>query len=433
VPESATAGRRADVPRVVNTEGPAQAGGMFPGGDGDGKGAGAGQPIDPLQPLLPVSPPPPGAGGGVEQYHAECNSVDVVTCVPACNAEHHGFELLATIDGSDTKFSCNLAHGLFSWMGAASMGGYLGDDFASFFSSVISGAAGFYIVTLTEDAGISADLQIRPGQDVRISGASGLAAAPNWGNGGFTVHERGSLSLAGIAVGGGIAVDGVGSLSISGGNLGGDVNILANGVLHLDQVMYQGQSLTGSSGGGGLLQCFTPYTTLNDLWRSTTATAGEHADCPSGAVGVMGLAGAAVHTSTGVGGGRWYRFAGAGGDALPLSPVGLSHGVNGPGHSKCGTYYSGWLTGWTGHPPYGAAYSNTRPPYSYSVPGRYPEAAEGVVEMTACFDSGNPCDTPVAVGVIRRDGFLLWRLPDAPYCTEAGTQSGAYCTTPSGL
>jgi hypothetical protein len=149
VPESATAGRRADVPRVVNTEGPAQAGGMFPGGDGDGKGAGAGQPIDPLQPLLPVSPPPPGAGaraeaggGGVEQYHAECNSVDAVTCVPACNAGHHGFELLATIDGSDTKFSCNLAHGLFSWMGAASMGIYLGDDFASFFSSVISGAAG---------------------------------------------------------------------------------------------------------------------------------------------------------------------------------------------------------------------------------------------------------------------------------------------------
>ena len=81
-------------------------------------------------------------GGGVEQYHAECNSVDAVTCVPACNAGHHGFELLATIDGSDTKFSCNLAHGLFSWMGAASMGIYLGDDFASFFSSVISGAAG---------------------------------------------------------------------------------------------------------------------------------------------------------------------------------------------------------------------------------------------------------------------------------------------------
>ena len=91
-------------------------------------------------------------------------------------------------------------------------------------------------------------------------------------------HERGSLSLAGIAVGGGIAVDGVGSLSISGGNLGGDVNILANGVLHLDQVMYQGQSLTGSSGGGGLLQCFTPYTALANIDLLDCAKSGVQ--CP---------------------------------------------------------------------------------------------------------------------------------------------------------
>ena len=60
---------------------------------------------------------------------------------------------------------------------------------------------------------------------------------------------------------------------------------------------------------------------------------------------------------------------------------------------------------------------------------------EGVVEMMVCFDtcSGNACDAPVGVGVIPCDGFLLWRLPDAPYCNEAGTQSGAYCTTLSGL
>jgi hypothetical protein len=30
------------------------------------------------------------------------------------NPEHHGYELLATIDGMDTKFSCNLAHGPYS-------------------------------------------------------------------------------------------------------------------------------------------------------------------------------------------------------------------------------------------------------------------------------------------------------------------------------
>ena len=90
--------------------------------------------------------------------------------MPPCNVAHHGFELLATIDGTDTKFSCNLAHGFYSWMGAASDGGFLGRDFASFFSAVVSGAAGFYIVTLFEDAGIGTDLVVRSGQTVSVAG-----------------------------------------------------------------------------------------------------------------------------------------------------------------------------------------------------------------------------------------------------------------------
>eukprot|EP01046_Picozoa_sp_COSAG06_P012930 COSAG06_NODE_772_length_12432_cov_119.880159_13_plen_730_part_00 len=123
------------------------------------------------------------------------NLTNLTACLPPCDADNHGFELLATIDGTDTKFSCNLAHGLYSWMGAASEGGYLGADAQSFFSAVISGAAGSYIVTLTEDVGISTDVMIRPGQDVRISGDLGLAVAPSWGSGGFTVGEQGSLTV----------------------------------------------------------------------------------------------------------------------------------------------------------------------------------------------------------------------------------------------
>ena len=125
---------------LVNTEGVAQAGAMFPGGGDDGS-----NPVDPLQPLPPVPPPPPdeAEGGneatGVTQYHAECTSAEIASCVPPCNVEHHGYELLATIDGTDTKFSCNLAHRLYSWMGAASEGGYLGADAQSFLSAVVSG------------------------------------------------------------------------------------------------------------------------------------------------------------------------------------------------------------------------------------------------------------------------------------------------------
>ena len=83
--------------------------------------------------------------------------------------------------------------------------------------------------------------------------------------------------------------------------------------------------------------------------------------------------------------------------------------------------HSGWAT-----PQGGGA-----PPGSYSGAGRYPAAAEGVVESTVCFNDqyggGNSCDSHVQVGVVRCGGFLLWRLPDAPGCTSG------YCTAASGL
>jgi hypothetical protein len=105
---------------------------------------------------------------------------------------------------------------------------------------------------------------------------------------------------------------------------------------------------------------------------------------------------------------------GAGGDALPLQSSGNHH---------CGTNYAGWLSGWGDGP-------GLAPPRSYSTPGRYPAVAEGVVEMTACFDDGSShCDTHVAVGVVRCGGHLLWRLP---YASVSECLSG-YCTAASGL
>ena len=164
-------------------------------------------------------------------------------------------------------------------------------------------------------------------------------------------------------------------------------------------------TLTGSA-----WQCSQPYTTVSDVYRATSATADtSHGDGASGACSSV----------TDVGGGGWYRFSGAGGDALPLQPPG-------PGH--CGTDHTGWLSGWGGGGGAGVA-----PPQSYSTPGRYPAAAEGVAEMTVCFDdnhdgNGHPkCLEPVAVGVVMCDGFLLWRLPYTPSCAFG------YCTAASGL
>ena len=75
---------------------------MFPGG---GQG---GTIVGPL-PTLPSPPPPPPVSPvstDVEQYHAQCTTANIQTCVPTCNATTHGYELLATIDGTDTTFSC---------------------------------------------------------------------------------------------------------------------------------------------------------------------------------------------------------------------------------------------------------------------------------------------------------------------------------------
>jgi hypothetical protein len=140
--------------------------------------------------------------------------------------------------------------------------------------------------------------------------------------------------------------------------------------------------------------------------------------------------------STGVGGGRWYRFAGTGGDSLLLVPSPVL--VSGSG-GTCGTGHAGWLSGWTG---------TGSPPADYGEPGRYPSAAEGVVDMTVCSPTGvsgnwRPCGVHTTVGVVQCQGFLLWRLPyaldDATVCPGAvgsghtSLSARAYCTAPTVL
>eukprot|EP01052_Picozoa_sp_SAG31_P016495 SAG31_NODE_1094_length_9945_cov_3.834349_15_plen_148_part_00 len=105
--------------------------------------------------------------------------------------------LLANIDGEDSKYSCELHHSLYSWMGSGSDGGYLGRDAVTFLSSLLSGAAGAYRLVVTEDAEIHTDVRIEPGMDVHIVGAIALGdAIPTWGSGSFSVGERAKLSLA---------------------------------------------------------------------------------------------------------------------------------------------------------------------------------------------------------------------------------------------
>eukprot|EP01050_Picozoa_sp_SAG11_P016231 SAG11_NODE_2190_length_3706_cov_28.760189_2_plen_664_part_00 len=391
----------------------------------------------------PVSPPPPApspdsSSTDLEQYHAQCTTANILSCVPECNATHHGFELLATIDGTDTKFSCNLANMLFSWVGAAALGGFLGQNVAAFVSAVISGAAGTYVLTLTEDADVGTDLVIQPGQNVIISGDAGLAEAPRWGSGGFTVGEMGPLALTGFIVVGAIAVHDSACMMVSSMILGGVVTVQSGANVTIDGDTFGGEFTVQSGGSldlrdnvvpplvtaaagatimrgeasGGAAICAAlvgHYATLNDAWRATTNTEDtSHNDCGNTPVGWL--------PATGVGGGRWYRFVGTGGDALPLTA---------PGYEHCGTNWAGWLSGWD------VADERGTPNRGESTQGRYPVAAEGVVEMTVCFDGAladdDECTYHITVGVVHCDGYLLWRLAYAPYC------GAGYCTTSSGL
>jgi hypothetical protein len=119
-------------------------------------------------------------------------------------------------------------------------GGYLGDDLATFFSAVVSGAAGVYVGMMLQDADISTDLTIRPAQVVRVNGDTSLAQPPLWdGGGGFVVQERGVLSLTYVALGGAISVIGGGSASL---------NAMAVPIRLLRQCQYQ------LSGAGSSLQ-----------------------------------------------------------------------------------------------------------------------------------------------------------------------------------
>ena len=221
--------------------------------------------------------------------------------------------------------------------------------------------------------------------------------------------------------------------------------------------------------------CGGGYTNVSNAWRSVL----NKADCPpnpgptdpckpwpiptptKGAIYGMTDARSATTSpilpcnsgdwqATGLGGGGWYRFLGAGGDAMPTAP---------PGELHCGTQAGGWLSSWAhgnlhcdgdgeACGPAGAGGrcggalgpgsgtpGRCAPPDSYNASGAYPAAgAHAPANGTVCFDYADPaypsagtCLTSAVVGVVRCGaGFLLWQLPHAPDC------SAGYCTAPSG-
>jgi hypothetical protein len=115
---------------LVLGEGAAQEAEMF-GGAGRTPAPPPGT-IDPLPP-----PRPAGAAGTLHEFRRVCTTMNLATCVPECNAVTYGFLLSIEIDGRGTVMTCNKMLDTFSWQGQASLGGYIGSDFAAFLSSVV--------------------------------------------------------------------------------------------------------------------------------------------------------------------------------------------------------------------------------------------------------------------------------------------------------
>ena len=174
-------------------------------------------------------------------------------------------------------------------------------------------------------------------------------------------------------------------------------------------------------------QCAEPYVTVSDAWRATTrrrlganiTRLGKDEGLGPGGkpMGDVPLDSEILarddkqcglqHQATGLGAGRWYRFSGAGGNALPLRS---------PGSHRCGTSATGWLSGWPWPPSSAAAIltddgnanavggnnvttqtmpttvaSNagielaTGPSVDYGEAGQYPVASDGVVDAVVCW------------------------------------------------
>jgi hypothetical protein len=152
-----------------------------------------------LCPTGPVAPTPTATA--VLLFSAKCPpGVVLDSCIPNCDESTNGDVLLLNQDGSDMWLLCEMQNFLFSWIGAAALGGFFGENVLAFVPAVISGAAGIYAITLLADADNDVDLTVHPGQVVHIR--VGVARALRWGAGGFELDGGAALTLEGLEISG---------------------------------------------------------------------------------------------------------------------------------------------------------------------------------------------------------------------------------------
>jgi hypothetical protein len=144
-----------------------------------------------------AQPASTGSSSLAHEFNLVCVNGAVGDCVPACSEALRGDLLLMNLNGEDSKYSCELHHGLHSWVGAATDGGYLGHDTYAFVSAVLSGAAGYYALSARQ-TNFTPPLIIGPGQRVHLTSEGPRLA---W-SGSIMVQDHGSLSASNIRLSG---------------------------------------------------------------------------------------------------------------------------------------------------------------------------------------------------------------------------------------
>lgn len=173
-----------------------------------------GLPPPPPAPSLPTPPPPTppssgnagGAATAALEFQRVCTQGNLTICAPPCVAATRGYLLSIEIDGMGTVMTCIKVHNLYSWQGQASLGGYLGSDFAAFFASVNSHAAGTFMITgISTDQSITTELTVAGSQTVVASGDPRVAEPPGWSSP-LTVQDSGSLSVTHLTLRGAVTL-----------------------------------------------------------------------------------------------------------------------------------------------------------------------------------------------------------------------------------
>eukprot|EP01047_Picozoa_sp_COSAG01_P055485 COSAG01_NODE_6183_length_3804_cov_14.985965_2_plen_671_part_00 len=415
------------------------------------------------------------------EFALVCESHNVANCIPNCTEALHGDILLATVDGDDSAYTCEVHHGMYSWNGKAGAGGFMGSDILSFIASVLSGAGGFYAALVLENnAHVDVELLVQPQQSVSIRGDPGVqsdggGSQPIWGRGGFTVQQYGSLTVKNLLVQGDIIIKTGGEarlmhvplpLDDSGGG-GGSIDVRGGGSLTLEVDPATKARLDS------LLNFWWRLHQINGLPAFTVDAAASFAingqetpDNPGPRATYTNWFGAWLYRSPqSRGGAQCYRHYTNLSDAwrhisatsnnqtdardtdrqtqtrgcgqwVPtgvgdeqwyrfVGPFGEPYALptTSPGHGHCGSLGAGWLSAWDPQ--------DGQPPHQYNTAGVYPrDITAPPTVATVCFDDGfgfAPCSYAVTVAVALCDGFFLWQLPYAPSC------SAGYCTTASGL